>query len=269
MSQKPNNYEAKSIQSYSSYTYDSPSFLVRFPHRKRNMLVSEAISSLGSKSWLDYGAGDGALVSVLRNKGALPAKVVLYEPVDTMRDQLIAKVGFPNAGVSNTVAWEDLLSEKYDLVTALEVLEHLPLPERIKFYSLLATTLEDEGKCLIELPVEYGPILLLKEIGRKFIKHRISEYSSRELVDTFFGRVHDSHLRYDLTDSRTFISPHRGFDLKMLLRELNSIGKCKEIVRSPFNLLPRMFNQAVLFCFELTVRDKGEIRTKISQLYSC
>lgn len=48
---------------YASYTYDHPSFLVRYPHRKRNNLVSEKIAEAGSESWLDYGAGDGALLA--------------------------------------------------------------------------------------------------------------------------------------------------------------------------------------------------------------
>lgn len=258
----------KTGKRYSSYTYDSPSILVRYPHRKRNKLISAAITSLNPEKWLDYGAGDGALVSILNNQNTLPTNVLLYEPEDGMHNQLCENLSFLAGRISKTSEWQDLNKHKYDLVTVLEVLEHLPLPERIKFYSLLAVTLNDNGKCLIEVPVEYGPILLLKEFGRKFIKHRKSEYSIRELTAAFFGRISDSHKRYAIDDERTFISPHRGFDLNRLLSELSEIGEYREIVRSPFTFLPRMFNQVMLFSFELTVRDEHELKKRIIQLYT-
>lgn len=268
MSQDNERMQSKSVPLYSSYTYYSPSFLVRYPHRKRNRLVSEVILSKTPKSWLDYGAGDGSLVGMPHARNALPRDIALYEPEDTMRQQLCEKVGSLSNRVKIAVAQSDVLDAKYDLITALEVLEHLPLPERISFYSLLAETLECDGKCLIEVPVEYGPVLLLKEPGRKFIKRRESEYSFRELMGTFVGNVHDSYSRYDLSDTRTFISPHRGFDLMLLLRELSAIGEYKEIVRSPFPIFPKMFNQAILFEFNLVVRDTVEIEDRISSLYN-
>ena len=80
--------------------------------------------------------------------------------------------------------------------------------------------------------------------------------------------MQDSNLRYNLSDKRTFISPHRGFDLTLLLRELDALGEYREIVRSPFTFLPKIFNQVVLYEFELTVREANEIVNKISKLYT-
>lgn len=84
---------------------------------------------------------------------------------------------------------------------------------------------------MIELPVEYGPILLLKEWGRKFFKKRVSEYTFGELLEAaIFSKISDAHSRYLKNDERTFISTHRGFDLKRLIMELGSIGNVQEVV---------------------------------------
>lgn len=253
------------IPRYASYTYNHPNFLVRFPHRKRNKLVAEKIAETCSARWLDYGAGDGALLDVLLSRKQLPDVCVLYEPEPSMRLQLSDKVS--ELGLSKSVKVINSTSEaciKFDLVTVLEVLEHLPMPERIKFYRFVANHLELNGKVLIEVQIEYGPILLLKEWGRRFLKKRVSEYKFRELFNAaFLLKILDAHSRYAKNDERTFISPHRGFDLDKLIDELRSFGTLQEIVRSPFPLLPRICNQVVLFSFDIKERDVNKIEDAV------
>jgi len=257
----------KTIPLYSSYTYNSKNLLVRYPHRKRNNLVSETIEKISPEAWLDYGAGDGALVEKLNARNSLPGAVVLYEPDEGMREQLTQNIKKIRENIVVVSDKNQISPLKYDLITALEVLEHLPLQQRIEFYIFVAETIKPSGKCLIEVPVEYGPILLIKELGRKFIKRRVSEYSINELFRAFIGKIQDTKNRYDITDNRTFISPHRGFDLNKFLTELGAIGTYRELVRSPFTFLPRMFNQVVLYEYKLSVFDKHDIINKIVCLY--
>lgn len=250
------------IPPYSSYTYAHPSWFVRYPHLKRNRLVAAKIIESRSKAWLDYGAGDGALLSELIKMNALPTVTVCYEPDSHMHLQLaqnVSKLEKHSSSIKLTRSISDT-EGVFDLVTALEVLEHLPLPERIRFYGFLARNTTNDGTVLLEVPVEYGPILLVKELGRKFLKGRISEYSFRELLEAAFGgAIFDAHSRYLSADNRMFISPHRGFDLDRLLNELRSIGIVEEVLRSPFSFLPRWLNQTILFSFQLKVRDISEI----------
>jgi len=252
---------------YASYTYEHPNFLVRYPHCKRNKLVAEKIIEACSETWLDYGAGDGALLGELLGRDALPRECVLYEPDSFMHSQLANNVN--QLGVTASVKLTKEIPEddsQFGLVTILEVLEHLPLPERIKFYRFLANRLNSGGRVLIEIPIEYGPVLLLKEWGRKFLKKRVSEYSFRELMNaSIFSIIFDAHSRYLENDERTFISPHRGFDLNRLILELSSIGRVQEVVRSPFPFWPRMFNQVVLFSFEIEERDASKIADAVIQ----
>jgi hypothetical protein len=124
--------------------------------------------------------------------------------------------------------------------------------------------LRDSGVVLLELPIEYGPILLANEWGRKFLKGRSSQYGTGELLAAaFLGKISDRHARYEASDDRTFISPHHGFDINRLIRELKSIGTPKEILRSPFAGLPRWLNQTVLFSFQLTERSPSKIEAAV------
>ena len=59
------------IPHYASYTYNHPSYFVRYPHRKRNKLLTEEIIRVCPEFWLDYGAGDGALLGELKARDAL------------------------------------------------------------------------------------------------------------------------------------------------------------------------------------------------------
>jgi hypothetical protein len=83
---------------YASYTHKHPNILVRYPHQKRNRLVAEKIAGMRSRSWFDYGAGDGALLNELVSRQALPKECVLYEPDAFMRTQLVSNIaGFGQA----------------------------------------------------------------------------------------------------------------------------------------------------------------------------
>lgn len=240
--------------SYASYTYEHPSWLVRYPHLKRMRLVSGIITATPVASWLDYGAGDGAVAAyAYRTREFRPVRTVLYEPWDEIRGQI------PSAAIPGVEIVGDLRplgDARFDLITAFEVLEHLPLPERIRFYQYAASHLEPGGRCLIEIPVEYGPILLLKEYGRQFLKGRRTEYRLAELLKAaFLNAVEDSADRFDPLDTRTSISPHRGFDTTLFLEELAVIGDIASLRPSPFARLPAMLNQCLLIDFRPRVRD--------------
>ena len=88
----------------------------------------------------------------------------------------------------------------------------------------------------------------------------------RELLDAaIFSKIFDAHSRYMKYDERTFISPHRGFDLNRLIMKLSSIGSVREVVRSPFPFLPRVLNQTVLFSFVIKERDASKIEDTVIQ----
>lgn len=112
-------------------------------------MVAEKIIESTFASWLDYGAGDGALLGELLGQDALPGLVVCYEPDSDMHSQLADNVSELGKSASSVKLISTLsqVDAQFDLVTILEVLEHLPLPERIKFYCFLANRL-NRGGCV-------------------------------------------------------------------------------------------------------------------------
>ncbi|MGZ3234451.1 MAG: class I SAM-dependent methyltransferase [Croceibacterium sp.] len=191
--------------------------------------LARIISSRPPERWLDYGAGDAEVYRFCRENGGRIKQAVLYEPnafyAATAERKLTGTGGF------SIVSRPEQIDGQFDLITACEVLEHLPFPERIAFYRIAAERLAPGGKILIEVPVEYGPILLLKEFGRVALKGRKSTYGLGELAAALFGKVRDSQDRYNSHDARTVIYHHYGFDIERFGRELRAIGS----IRSTMN----------------------------------
>ena len=242
--------------SYASNTYDHPSFLVRFPHRRRLALLARIIGARPVDRWLDYGAGDGEVFRRVASCAEV-REAVLYEPIEESFVQAEERLcDGPYRLASNLAEVEG----QFDLVTAFEVLEHLPLPERIRFFQFAAEHLAPHGRMVIEVPVEVGPVLLLKEWGRRIFKKRPSAYSPGELFAAgMLGRVSDTQERYDAGDRRTSIIDHHGFDIKRFAREIGRIGTIVASHNSPIAALPFWLNQCRVFEFRLECRDPAAI----------
>lgn len=239
---------------YSSYTYAHPSALVRYPHIRRLIYLARYIGHARPKRWLDYGAGDAEVYRFYAQEKAVTA--TLYEPAAHMLAAAVEKLGGIRGQGFEIVSHLDQIEGRFDLITVFEVLEHLPLPERITFYRMAAQHLAPGGRILIEVPIEYGPILLLKEFGRRVLKGRKSDYGFGELLaSAFLGRVRDIHHRYDRKDARTVISPHHGFDIRRFEREAARIGTITRLLNSPFPWLPGWMNQCRIYEFRLECHD--------------
>jgi len=240
---------------YASYTYQHPNLLVRFPHLRRMTLLNAAIRKKPVKRWLDYGAGDGEVYRNFCERHG-PVEAVLYEPQQYIEE---ARASLDPDTPHTLVGRAQDIKGTFDLITAFEVLEHLPLPERVKFFQMAAERLSPGGRILIEVPIEYGPILLLKEFGRRVLKGRKSAYGTGELFAALFGRVRDALERYNPIDERTVIGPHHGFDIGRFERELKRIGTIVSRQSSPLRFLPAWLNQCRLIDFRLDCRDPDAI----------
>lgn len=240
---------ARAPEDYARTTYDSPHFLVRHGHRTRFAKAAAVVDRLRPAALLDYGAGDGALFKVLGSRnGFVPERLVAYDPnpdgIQGLQEQL-SGLDFPATATTDLAA---IAGQKFDLILCLEVLEHMPLLERFKFYRLCAEQLNPGGRCLIDVPVEVGPTLLVKHLGRVYLKARPSEYRPAELARIVLGATAFDPARYDPGDSSTWIQNHKGFDHRLFSKELRAHFVVEEVFVTPLGRLPAwLFNQEIFF----------------------
>ncbi|HYA34875.1 MAG TPA: hypothetical protein VEF03_04610, partial [Candidatus Binataceae bacterium] len=128
---------------YESYTHANPSRVVRYAHLRRFEVVRRIVDETRPRSFVDWGAADGFLIDAIfrsRNGASIPEYVAAYEPIAEWAAKLRSK--YDNARPA-TYVFSDIAGLAHDLesrgikiecLASLEVMEHLPLPERREFY---------------------------------------------------------------------------------------------------------------------------------------
>jgi hypothetical protein len=244
-------FKPKLPTNYSEQTYASPYFIVRYPHHKRIQTAIQAAVRVGPTTLLDYGAGDGKVV-IEAIKAGLPrtTSIVVFEPVEHFREKLRAAA--EKAGVTDRIELVservDLTGRSFDYVLCLSVLEHMPLPERAAFYDVCEQTLTQTGTVLIDVPIEVGPTLLVKALARMALKGRSKEYGLSELLRVSIGGLVFDPARFDPANTGTWIHDHRGFDYRLLRRELAHRFTIESEVTTPLSAVPGpLGNQEMFF----------------------
>jgi 2-polyprenyl-3-methyl-5-hydroxy-6-metoxy-1,4-benzoquinol methylase len=235
---------------YAEQTYASPYWIVRYPHQKRISTATDALLSAQPAALLDYGAGDGKLLFEAFARGLVSTTVVAYEPVVKFSDRLLR--GAEACGVSDRVTLvrdhAELANYRFDYITCLSVLEHMPLLQRYAFYDVCQTTLNPNGCVLIDVPVEIGPTLVLKAVARRVLKGRDREYTPRELLRIMLGAIIFDPQRFDPANTDTWIHHHKGFDYRLLQREMAHRFVMTDDVRpTPLGFLPAPLGNQEVF----------------------
>jgi hypothetical protein len=252
---------AKKPRNYAEQTHSNPYWLIRYPHQKRATLALNALLAERPHSLLDYGAGDGHLISKIMSSGVpAPARIVAYEPIADMREHLkqqLNTMGGETVQLVATVSEALAAAPKggYDAVACLGVLEHMGLEQRRVFIEFVIRGLSRSGRCVIDVPVEIGTSLLIKEFGRRVLKGRPNLYRGSELVMAAAGAHLRDPQRYE-DPGPCWIQNHRGFDYRLLRRELEQMLEFIDTKSSPLPQFPPwLCNQEVLW----TVRPRNQV----------
>ncbi len=236
-------------ESYAERTYDSPHWIVRFPHRRRNSEMIKLVNEIQPKALLDYGAGAGRFVVDLLGSATMhPTAAVAYEPILEGVGGSIAE-NLDSAGLAGRVKLVRNTAEltgPFDLVVCMAVLEHLSCPARYQFYDTMDRVLAPGGIMAIDVPVEVGPAILLKNLGRRLLKKDVRQYESSELFRIGLGGTVFDPGRFEPHPPDDFIMWHRGFDHRLLRAEIASRFKILRHYNTPLNWLPTVFNQEIV-----------------------
>jgi|HubBroStandDraft_1064217.scaffolds.fasta_scaffold297745_1 2-polyprenyl-3-methyl-5-hydroxy-6-metoxy-1,4-benzoquinol methylase len=214
---------------YERLTLDHPNPIARFAHRARFARSMETVIDWlaigqGQRQILDYGCGQGRFLHELHRRmpEALRAQVTLtgFDPY------MAAK--YPGFQVIASAA--AVPSRSVDILTCLEVCEHLDEEQTRKFLVFVREKVADGGFLLVTVPVMMGPALFPKEFARSLLFRRRPDLSPWQMIRAgIFGLVP--------ARTRDLKRSHRGYDWRLTRDLLRAEFGNAEVDFSPFRWL--------------------------------
>jgi SAM-dependent methyltransferase len=173
-----------------------------------------AIPRLELGNLLDYGCGSGVFIAEI-NK--IKQGIAFgYEPFMTERCQ----DGLPIYSEYNEI----LKYAPYQTITIFEVMEHLQWTELANILVRCSEVLHPNGVIIVSVPIEIGPVILIKEINR-FRETKQWNYNIFE----FLGALIFGIAGWRKNPDWVFME-HKGFDFRELLRFIRSKGWITKIL---------------------------------------
>lgn len=250
---------------YATKQIFSRSRLVAFSHRKRFLTGVNLAKPLGhGKRMLDYGCGDGSFIQALLGSDLRPLEVIGAEIAEDLIEGCRRKLS-PRPDL-RFVHVDELASiaakTPIDVIVCMEVLEHVvDLEETLdRLHSLLA----DGGSIVISVPVETGPVLLLKQAVRILAGWRgigdyawTSRYSLAEYAASMFAGAEQRVIRpVYLRPDTTSYHCHKGFNWRYLQPKVAERFSIRRVLGSPFPKLPPGFGSQVWIVAEKAAAEK-------------
>lgn len=244
-----------------------PSAVVAWSHGSRFRLAARLAGAARGGRLLDYGCGDGTFIA--QTHGTFARAV----GADIDQAQLAGcRRRFADLQAVEFIRTSDLAGaphrHAYEVVTCMEVLEHCTDGERVRILDVLPSLLAPRGFAVISVPIEIGPALLGKQLFRAIAAARghgdyqyRETYSPRELVAAALGRPNLARARYtvDGPDGPSEYCGHKGFDWRLLERELHARYSVQQRLFTPLPFLGRVMNsQAWFVCRPRSARRSSE-----------
>ncbi|HVF31400.1 MAG TPA: class I SAM-dependent methyltransferase [Acidimicrobiales bacterium] len=181
--------------------WSSGTGVVRWVHRRRLAAVCAAARAYartgGARTLLDYGCGDGQIVRELAGDFE---RLVGVDIGPTKVATAIA-AGVPaNAEFLHTSEFlAGAHDASFDVVVLSQVLEHVSDDVRDRVLDVVRSVTHDRSVVLVEVPIESGPVLLVKSIGGLVLR-----------IATRRGYSRDTYSVPELWERRSIRrSPHR------------------------------------------------------------
>jgi SAM-dependent methyltransferase len=234
---------------YSERLLTHGNFLTRLAHGGRYRRTLELASDVRGGVAIDFGCGDAMILRRAHDAGiARSGYGVDSDPA--MRES--AAAAFAGVDGFRFVAPEELSAVvapgSCDLAFCTEALEHIPRPGLI--LDQIVRYCRPGARVIVTVPIEVGPSLLGKQIGRYLAGLRrpygYEKYTVRELISAALlwnpRGFESSHL-----DESAVMTGHKGFDFRALAAELRARMQIERTVYSPFPTLGPMLNSTVMW----------------------
>lgn len=234
--------------SYSQRLLQQGNSLTRLAHRSRFSVVLDAIGSTRYTKALDFGCGDGWLLRTAYDRGIITSGI----GVDLAPNMIAeAQANFADAPgflfCQPQEISEKVLPQSCDLIFCTETLEHVENPEKV--IDLIIPYSQSDAKIVISVPIEIGPSLIAKQIGRYFANlkggYGYERYRPSELLAAAF--LWDASSFPSSHSTQTPHKAHKGFDYRKLEGLLKQKINIDRQMFSPFPWLGKYVNSTVIW----------------------
>jgi SAM-dependent methyltransferase len=235
---------------YSDRLLNHGSFVTRLAHRSRLNTLFGLLNDRTYDRALDLGCADGWLLDQMARAGRVRAGLgVDADPtaLEVARRRFEGRSGFD-------FVTPDQIAQggtgDIDLLICTETLEHVN--DAAGEIAKLAAWGKPDAKLVISVPIEVGPSLMVKQVGRYLANlttgaygyelYSWSELTSAALfwdVDSF----ESSHRHVSLAGGKG----HKGFDFRRVQRELERSCRIDKSLFTPFPLLGSALNSTAFF----------------------
>jgi SAM-dependent methyltransferase len=211
---------AADIGTYEAKQLLSSSRIVRWSHGRRFELARGMVRSLGGRSLLDYGCGDGTFLKKVRD---LVDRCVACDvvPCDLSHLDGVTFVAIRDLDETHT--------GRYDLVFCMEVLEHCVAADVEKALDDLQRLVAPDGTIVISVPIEIGPTLLGKQTVRRILGARklgdyewTERYSLQAMIQMLFADERTAIDRPTYGEGQRTWHSHFGFNWRALKSKVES-----------------------------------------------
>jgi SAM-dependent methyltransferase len=235
--------------SYSERLLERGSFLTRLAHNGRYRRALDLVSDLKGAIAIDFGCGDAMILRRAYDRGIVRGGYGIDND-PAMRESAAAAF----AGVDGfRFLHPDELAQvvapgSCDLAICTEALEHIPQPAAI--LDAICRYCRAGGHALITVPIEVGPSLIGKQLGRYLADlRRPYGYEPYRLRELFSAAVLWNARGFESshTDAGATGTGHKGFDFRDIERQLRTRMGIERTLFSPFPALGALINSTVMW----------------------
>jgi hypothetical protein len=227
--------------SYQKMTVQNPSFVKRFSHTRRFVIALDLLNFIPADTFLDFGSGDGYIISMLEQRSCKPESIIAFEPI---ADQYLQLKTLLNEVNSKAIAIDNLSllpALRFSKISCLEVLEHLNHETLSSTLSILRGLLAEGGQLVVSVPIETGMAGFSKNLVRFALGQAHEGASLSSILKSLFS------MRIERPD-HSYIGSHIGFNHKNLEFEFIKFGlKILTKKYSPIPALGGAINSQVFY----------------------
>lgn len=216
--------------------------LKNWPHRQRlkqikSVIQSESLADVEGLRYADVGCGTAYLTDIVGSM--LQTSEIMG--LDHSEHLEVAREKYPEYRFEFFELNEPTDVGKFDFVTCFETLEHVGNP--IQGVDNLINTTSPGGTLLITLPIEIGPVGLIKFLAKTLVYgYKLDELSGEDT--RLYNKYLFSLITYrDMSvfrDERFGWGTHFGFDYRGIDNYLKSLGvpfRAKNVVTTRFYVI--------------------------------